>query len=61
MNRYAIAPMMEVTNTHFRTFIRLLSKKATNYTEMIHCNTLKFNPDKDRFLKFNPVEKPIVL
>lgn len=60
-HRYSIAPMMEVTNSHYRTFARLLTKKAILYTEMVHCDTILMNSDPHRFLSFNPVEKPIVL
>lgn len=61
LHKYSIAPMMDVTNTHYRTFARLLTKKAVLYTEMVHCDTILMNPDTNRFLHFNLVEKPIVL
>jgi len=31
----AIAPMLDITNIWFRHLVRLLTKKATLYTEMI--------------------------
>ena len=61
LHRYSIAPMMDVTNIHYRTFIRLLTKKAVNYTEMVHCDTILKNPDTDRFLNSHIVEQPVVL
>ena len=32
----SIAPMIDISNTHFRFFMRLLTKKAKVYTEMLH-------------------------
>lgn len=32
----SIAPMIDVSNTHFRYFMRLITKKAVLYTEMLH-------------------------
>lgn len=40
---YSIAPMMEVTDRHFRTLTRLISRKATLYTEMVVDRTLIHN------------------
>ena len=31
----AIAPMLDITDIYFRHLVRLLTKKATLYTEMI--------------------------
>ena len=45
--------MLDVSNRFFRIFIRMLSKKATLYTEMIHCKTLLFNKDLDKVLGFD--------
>lgn len=41
---YSIAPMMEVTDRHFRALSRLISRHATLYTEMVVDNTLIHNP-----------------
>jgi len=35
MARISIAPMVDITDRHFRYFCRLLTKKSTLYTEMI--------------------------
>lgn len=40
LHRLSIAPMMEVTNIHFRVFIRLLTRCSTLWTEMYHSNAL---------------------
>lgn len=61
MHRISIAPMMEVTNTHFRFFMRLLTKNATLWTEMYHSRTILNNPDNRAIsLRFSPLEHPIV-
>lgn len=39
-NRLQIAPMVDVTHQKFRLFFRLISKRATLYTEMIHTKTI---------------------
>jgi len=40
-----IAPMLHVTNTEFRNFFRILTKKAVLWTEMCVDETLAFNAD----------------
>lgn len=43
----SIAPMIDITNMYCRYFLRLLTKEATLYTEMIHHNAiLKTDPIK---------------
>lgn len=39
-HKLSIAPMMEITNNHFRNFFRLLTKETLLYTEMIHHDTI---------------------
>lgn len=41
---YAVAPMMEVTDRHWRVLARLVSRRATLYTEMVVDRTLIHNP-----------------
>lgn len=36
----SIAPMLDVTNPHWRFLFRLVSRHSTLYTEMIHANTI---------------------
>lgn len=55
-----IAPMMEVTYRDFRYFMRLLTKRAQLWTEMVVGDTLLHNPAHDRFLGFHPSEHPVV-
>ncbi len=56
----SIAPMMDHTDKHFRYFMRLLSKHAVLYTEMITTGAL-IHGDRQRFLDFNYVEYPLAI
>ena len=58
--RLSIAPMMDHTDRHFRYFMRLLSKQAVLYTEMITTGAL-IHGDRQRFLKFDDVEHPLAI
>eukprot|EP00927_Polykrikos_kofoidii_P071173 TRINITY_DN67481_c0_g1_i1.p1 TRINITY_DN67481_c0_g1~~TRINITY_DN67481_c0_g1_i1.p1 ORF type:complete len:561 (+),score=75.58 TRINITY_DN67481_c0_g1_i1:114-1796(+) len=58
-----IAPMMEVTYRDFRYFMRLLTRRAQLWTEMVVDDTVLYNmePEKcDRFLGYHPKEHPVV-
>jgi len=50
---FTIAPMIDVTNAHFRYFMRLITKKATVYTEMIHHDAVINN--HSHLLPFNQI------
>lgn len=52
--RFSVAPMMEYTDEHFRTLLRMLTRRATLYTEMVCSTSLEYNsgPDLDRWLDF---------
>ena len=56
----SIAPMMDCTDRHDRYFLRLISKNVKLYTEMIVANAI-IKGDKNFLLKFNLLEKPLVL
>ncbi|WP_026476852.1 tRNA dihydrouridine(20/20a) synthase DusA [Alkaliphilus transvaalensis] len=58
--RISIAPMVDITDRHFRYFCRLITSKAVLYTEMINSKTIIYG-DKKRHLDFDPFEKPVVL
>lgn len=58
--RLSIAPMMDHTDKHFRYFMRLLSKHAVLYTEMITTGAL-IHGDRKRFLDFNQIEHPLAI
>lgn len=47
----SIAPMVDISNHHFRAFIRLLTKKAILYTEMKSADAILHNHRK--FLPFH--------
>ncbi len=52
--------MMDWTDRHDRYFLRLISRNALLYTEMITTGAL-LHGDKDRFLMFNDAEHPLAL
>jgi len=56
----SVAPMMDCTDRHDRYFLRLISKNIKLYTEMIVSNAI-IRGDTDFHLKFNLMEKPLVL
>ena len=56
----AVAPMMDWTDRHCRSFLRLITKRAWLYTEMVTTGAILYG-DKDRFLAFDPAEHPIAL
>jgi len=61
MNRkVSVAPMMDCTDRHERYFLRLISKNALLYTEMIVSEAID-RGDKKKLLSFNLNEKPVAL
>ena len=56
----SVAPMMDCTDRHDRYFLRLISKNVKLFTEMIVAKAI-INGDRDFLLKFNLLEKPLVL
>jgi len=58
--RFCIAPMLDWTDRHERYFLRLLSRRARLYTEMITTGALLYG-DAPRFLRFNPAEHPVAV
>ncbi len=59
-HKLCIAPMMEWTDRHYRYLVRLMTKNARLYTEMVTSGAL-IHGDRERFLKFNNCEHPIAL
>ena len=47
---FAVAPMMEWTDRHFRFLARLMSRHTYLYTEMITCNAL-VHGDRQRWVR----------
>ena len=58
--RFCVAPMLDCTDRHARYFLRLLSRRAVLYTEMITANAI-IHGDRDRHLLFSEQEHPLVL
>ena len=52
--------MMDWTDRHDRYFLRLLSRHARLYTEMVTTGAL-LHGDRERFLRFDPAEHPVAL
>lgn len=58
--RLSLAPMMDVTDRHFRYFIRTYSPNALLYSEMITTKAI-IHGQRDKLLGFHPAEKPLAL
>ncbi|HLG88588.1 MAG TPA: tRNA dihydrouridine(20/20a) synthase DusA [Alphaproteobacteria bacterium] len=56
----AVAPMMDWTDRHCRFFLRQLAPHAVLYTEMVTTGAI-LHGDRQRFLGFDPAERPLVL
>lgn len=52
--------MMEWTDRFDRYFLRLISRRALLYTEMVHARAI-VHGDRDYLLGFDPAEHPVVL
>lgn len=58
--RFSVAPMMDWTDRHCRSFHRLLSVRALLYTEMITAPAV-LHGDRARLLEMNATEHPVAL
>jgi len=58
--RFSIAPMMEWTDRHCRSFHRTLTRRARLYTEMITTQAI-LRGDRARLLAFDPAEHPLAV
>ncbi|HEY4084173.1 MAG TPA: tRNA dihydrouridine(20/20a) synthase DusA [Burkholderiaceae bacterium] len=58
--RLSVAPMLDWTDRHCRTFHRLLTRQTRLYTEMVTTGAL-LHGDQARHLDFNPEEHPVAL
>ncbi len=56
----SVAPMMDLTNSYCRNFLRLISRHTLMYTEMVTTGAI-IHGDRDRFLRFDSAEHPIAL
>lgn len=59
-HRLSVAPMMDWTDRHCRTFHRLMTRRAMLYTEMVTAAAVIHGP-KDRLLDYSAAEHPIAL
>ena len=59
-HRFCVAPMMDWTDRHCRYFLRLISRRARLYTEMVTAPALRHG-DVARHLDFDPAEHPLAL
>jgi tRNA-dihydrouridine synthase A len=58
--RLSVAPMMDWTDTHCRSFHRVLAPHARLYTEMVHANAV-IHGDRRRLLAMDASEHPVAL
>ncbi len=59
-HRVCVAPMMDWTDRHDRFFLRLITKHAMLYTEMVTADAV-IHGNRTRLLGFNAEENPIAL
>jgi len=59
-HRFCVAPMMDWTDRHDRFFLRLLSRRARLYTEMVTADAV-IHGDRRRLLGFSEAEHPVAL
>lgn len=57
---FCVAPMMEWTDRHERFFLRLISRHARLYTEMLTAPAV-LHGDRVRLLGFDPAEQPLAV
>ena len=58
--QFSVAPMMEMTDRYCRSFHRILSRRATLYTEMITASAIVHGV-REGLLGFDADENPVVL
>ncbi|GAB5458503.1 MAG: tRNA dihydrouridine(20/20a) synthase DusA [Henriciella sp.] len=57
---FSVAPMMDWTDRHCRSFHRILTRRALLWTEMVTANAV-IHGDRERLIGFSESEHPIVL
>ncbi len=58
--KFSVAPMIDVTDKHFRYLARLLTQHTLLYTEMITAHAI-LHGKRDHLLVFNNTEHPVAL
>lgn len=56
----SVAPMMDITDRHFRSFVRTISRHTLLYTEMVTEQAIRFG-DAGRLLGHDAAEHPLAL
>jgi len=59
-HKFSVAPMMDWTDRHCRTFHRQLTQRALLYTEMVTAEAI-LHGDQARLLHFSAAEQPVAL
>jgi tRNA-dihydrouridine synthase A len=59
-HKFCVAPMLDKTDRHYRYFVRLLTRHALLYTEMITTGAI-LKGDRDYQLRYHPSEHPVAL
>ncbi len=59
--RFSVAPMMDRTDRHCRVLMRLITRRALLYTEMVTSAALVRGRTPERFLGFSDIEHPVAL
>ncbi len=59
-HRFSVAPMMDWTDRHCRSFMRLLTTRAVLYTEMLHARAV-VHGKREQLLGFASGQSPLVL
>ncbi len=57
---FSVAPMMDCTDRHARYFMRLITRQALLYTEMVTTGAI-IHGDRHHLLGYHPFEHPIAL
>ena len=60
MNKFSVAPMIDVTDRHFRYLARLLTKHTLLYTDMVTTGAI-LHGKRERLLSYNQEEHPVAL
>jgi len=58
--RFSVAPMMDCTDRHARFLLRLISRRALLYTEMVPAGAI-VHGKATRFLAYDPAERPLAV
>ncbi|MFP4118280.1 MAG: tRNA dihydrouridine(20/20a) synthase DusA [Candidatus Woesearchaeota archaeon] len=58
--RLSIAPMVDITDKHFRRMCRFLTRKTLIYTEMIAAPAI-INGNREKLLRYHEIEAPIAV